>query len=381
MNSIDILRELVRFPTVSRTSNLELIDFVRDFLESRGADVRTVGREKDRVNLWVTIGPQNKPGIVLSGHSDVVPVEGQAWTKSPFDLTELDGRLYGRGTADMKGFLACALACAAAATERKLATPLHLAISYDEEIGCVGVRPLIEDLRQLPIRPFLCWIGEPTSMQIATGHKGKVALKATCIGREAHSALAPSGLNALHIATDFISALRQLQTELTEGSQFDDAYDVPYSTVHVGVLSGGNVVNIVPALAVLDFEIRNIAADDPNDIINTIRARADEIVAPLRTSFPEADIVIEVQNAYPGLDTRSEAAIEFMTDLTGANSSHTKVAFGTEGGLFSKELSIPTIICGPGSMEQGHKPDEFVTKHQMDQCDEMLRRLLNRISS
>ena len=377
--SRQILRDLIAFPTLSRTSNMALVEYVRSLLEPLGARITTATSEHDRQNLWITIGPQGVPGVVLSGHSDVVPVAGQAWSRDPFTLHEAEGRLYGRGTADMKGFLACALRCAIVATARPLVTPLHLAISYDEEIGCVGVRSMIDLLQGLPVRPLLCWIGEPTALRLALGHKGKAAYRATCIGREAHSALAPTGLSAIHIAADFIHALRNLQTELSERPHLDRDYDVPYSTVHVGTIQGGTSLNIVPKTCVLDFEIRNIAQDDLGEIEADIRDRAAAITTRLRTWFPEADIVIEAVNAYPGLNTRHAGALDFMQGLTGSNQSAIKVAFGTEGGLFNQKLGVPAVICGPGSMDQGHKPDEFVTVEQIDRCDRLLNRLLDRL--
>jgi acetylornithine deacetylase len=379
MQSADIFERLVSFPTVSRTSNLALVDYVRQLLEPLGARVRLVSDEADRTNLWVSVGPAEVPGVVLSGHSDVVPVEGQAWSRDPFTLARDGNRLFGRGTADMKGFLACAISCAMGATQRKLAAPLHLSISFDEEIGCLGVRSLLADLAQQPVRPALCWIGEPTSLRLAVGHKGKMAFRAVCTGREAHSALAPSGLNAIHIATDFIAALRQLQCALSAGTVRDDDYEVPYSTVHVGTIHGGHALNIVPASCSLDFEVRNIAEQDIHEIDRAIRDLAVQIVSPLRERFPEAAISIETMNAYPGLNTSHEGALRFMTKLTGTNQGSLKVAFGTEGGLFSERLAIPTVICGPGSMEQGHKPDEFIDVAQLEACDVLLTRLLDQL--
>lgn len=379
MLSSEILKDLIAFPTVSRSSNLELLAYVERLLAPCGAATKRVTTERDRANLWITIGPADAPGVVLSGHSDVVPVSGQPWSCDPFTLIEKDGLLYGRGTADMKGFLACALACAVKAGERRLAAPLHLAISYDEEIGCVGVRSLLDDLRDLRFPPALCWIGEPTSMRLATGHKGKVALRAHCTGRAAHSAFPTSGLNAIHLATDFISSLRELQIDMADRIHQDPDYDIPYSTVHVGLIAGGEALNIVPSRCTIDFEVRNIAEDNIDACIDDIRDRAAAIVRPLRTWYPEADVMLEVVNAYPGLNTRHEAALRFMSSLTGSNDATTKLAFGTEGGLFSERLGIPTVICGPGSMDQGHKADEYVAKEQLEQCDAMLGRLLERL--
>lgn len=376
--SHEILAQLVAFPTISRSSNRELTAYVRRLLEPLGARIQSITAQEDRENLWISIGPEDVPGIVLSGHSDVVPVAGQDWSRDPFSLEQADGCLYGRGTADMKGFLASALRCAMLAASRPLVTPLHLAISYDEEIGCVGVRPMLEVLQALPLRPLLCWIGEPTSMCLAVGHKGKAAYRARFIGRPAHSALAPHGLNAIHIASDFIQALKKLQVDLSEQVTLDHDYDIPYSTVHVGTIAGGEALNIVPGHCELEFEIRNIGHDDPNVIEGEIRLLADGMVKALRTWYPEADIVIERMNAYPGLDTRHPAALEFMRRLTGRNRPM-KVAFGTEGGLFSETLGVPAIICGPGSMDQGHKADEFVSVEQLHACDTLLSRLLDQL--
>ncbi|AEG49540.1 acetylornithine deacetylase (ArgE) [Sphingobium chlorophenolicum L-1] len=379
MLSSEILKDLIAFPTVSRSSNLQLLSYVEDLLAPCGAAIRRVTTESDRANLWITIGPADVPGVLLSGHSDVVPVSGQPWSHDPFTLVEEEGLLYGRGTADMKGFLACALACAIKASQRRLATPLHIAISYDEEIGCVGVRSLLGMLENEPVRPALCWIGEPTSMRLATGHKGKVALRALCTGRAAHSALAPNGLNAIHLATDFIASLRELQNDIAERMNQDPDYDIPYSTVHVGLIAGGEALNIVPSGCTIDFEVRNIAEDSSDAIVDEIRGVAAAIVQPLRTWYPEADIAIEIVNAYPGLNTRHEGAIQFMSSLSGTNDAGTKVPFGTEGGLFSETLGIPAVLCGPGSMDQGHKANEFVAREQIELCDAMLDRLLDRL--
>lgn len=380
MDSIDILRKLIAFATVSRDSNLALIDFARQLLSQHGIECRLVPSEDGRkANLFASIGPAERPGIMLSGHTDVVPVDGQNWTMPPFELTERDGRLHGRGAADMKGFIACALAALVDAAARKLDTPLHLALSYDEEIGCIGVRRLIDMLDTVSPRPALCIVGEPTNMEIATGHKGKTAARAHCTGREGHSALAPLALNAIHLASDFVGALRAEQRRLEAEGARDGGYDIPYSTVHVGRIEGGVALNIVPNACHLDFEIRNVAADDPATIMERLHLAADAIAGEASAIAPEAAIDIEVTNTYPGLDTPpSGAAVAFVKSLTGANGTM-KVAFGTEGGLFDQRLGIPTVVCGPGSMAQGHKPDEFVTIEQMRRCDRMLETLLDRL--
>jgi acetylornithine deacetylase len=355
---------------------------VRDLLAGAGVEAVLIPDAAGaKANLFATIGPQALPGVMLSGHTDVVPVEGQAWTRPPFTLTEADGRFFGRGVTDMKGFVACALAMALRAAARPLRTPLHLALSYDEEVGCLGVRSLIAMLEDAPFRPVFCIVGEPTGMQVATGHKGKIALRATCTGREGHSALAPMALNALHLGADFLNRVRALQAEVAESGLRDGDYDVPYTTLHVGKMNGGVQVNIVPNTCVLDFEIRNLAEDDPQVLIDRLRAEADAIAAPLRAEFPEAEIRVERLWDYPGLGTPTTApVVNFVKGLTGANGTM-KVAFGTEGGLFSTRLGIPTVICGPGSMAQGHKPDEWVSVEQIVRCEAMLAALLDRLEA
>ncbi len=382
MNSVDILERLVAFPTVSRQPNRELIDFVRALLADHGIECLLVPDESGtRSNLYATVGPADRPGVMLSGHTDVVPVEGQDWTLDPFRLTRKEGRLYGRGTADMKGFVACALAAAAAASRRELKAPLHLALSYDEEIGCVGVRRLIALLEAAPQRPAFCIVGEPTAMAVATGHKGKTALRATCIGREGHSALAPLAVNAVYLASDLIAAIRAMQTRLAESGAGDDDYDIPYTTLHVGTIQGGVALNIVPNRCELEFEIRNLAEDDPQEFLQALGQAADAIAEKARAVAPEASISIETVNAYPGLSTPPDAeVVRFVKSLTGANRT-IKVAFGTEAGLFSERLGLQAVVCGPGSMAQGHMPDEYVTLDQMARCDAMLAGLLDRLEA
>jgi acetylornithine deacetylase len=382
VNSIEILEKLVGFPTVSRDSNLDLIGYMASLLETHGVGSQLVHSADGRkANLFATIGPSGVPGVMLSGHTDVVPVDGQDWTVPPFAMTERAGKLYGRGTADMKGFVACALAAALRASTMDLKAPLHLALSHDEEIGCVGVRSLIETLRAASCKPLLCIVGEPTGMQVATGHKGKVAAHAICRGREGHSALAPLALNAIHLGCDFVSVLREEQERLARDGVRDSDYDIPYTTVHVGKMKAGLALNIVPKLCELDFEIRNIAADDGDAILDRLRGRAAHIVSAASAISPEAAIDIEVFNTYPGLDTPAKSeAVAFVKSLTGADAT-IKVAFGTEGGLFSRDLATPTVVCGPGSMAQGHKPDEFISVDQMRRCDEALAKLLERLAA
>jgi acetylornithine deacetylase len=380
MQMRDILSRLISFDTVSANPNMDLMVYVQGLLTDAGVTVALIpNAEGTKANLYATVGPDG-PGVMLSGHTDVVPVTGQAWTKPPFTATAADGRVYGRGAADMKGFVACAIAAMLDAAMRPLRTPLHLALSYDEEIGCMGVRSLIDMLAGAPVRPKMCIVGEPTGMQVATGHKGKVALRATCVGREGHSALAPMALNALHLAADFILALRAIQADVALHGVQDGDYDVPYATLHAGKMQGGVQVNIVPNAATVDWEIRAPAGEDIAALIARMQAAADAIVAPLRGAFPEAAIRIERLWDYPGLGTPTDAGVvRFVQSLTGANGT-IKVAFGTEGGLFDARLGIPTVICGPGSMAQGHKPDEWVSLDQLARCEAMLAALIGQLA-
>lgn len=382
MKTRDILDRLIAFETVSSQPNIDLMNWVRDLLAGAGiASTLIPDASGGKANLYATIGPADRPGVMLSGHTDVVPVTGQTWSHPPFRLTEAGGRYYGRGTTDMKGFVACALEAALAATRRPLVTPLHLALSYDEELGCLGVPSLIEMLAAAPFRPLMCVVGEPTGMQVATGHKGKIALRATCTGREGHSALAPMALNALHLGADFLGAIRALQVEVAAHGIRDGDYDVPYTTLHVGKMNGGVQVNIVPNSCVLDFEIRNLAEDDPQTLIARLEVAADAIAGEYRAEFPEAEIKVERLWDYPGLGTSTTASVvQFVKGLTDANGTM-KVAFGTEGGLFSTRLGIPTVICGPGSMSQGHKPDEWVSLEQIGRCETMLGALTRRLEA
>jgi acetylornithine deacetylase len=380
--SRSILADLISHRTVTRQTNLALIEHVQALLAAHGiASTLVFDETGSKANLFASTGPAEVPGVVLSGHTDVVPVDGQAWTLDPFTLTQRDGRLYGRGSADMKGFIACAVHALVEASTMHLKRPLQLALSYDEEIGCVGVRRLLDLLEVAPVRPYLCIVGEPTLMRLATGHKGKTALHATCHGREGHSAQAPLTVNALHLGCDLVNELRLLQASISRQGARDEAYDVPYTTLHVGKFNGGVALNIVPNRCEIDFEIRNIANDDPNALVEVLKSAASRITAQAQTVVPEARVEIVEINSYPGLDTsRTEDAVDFVRSFHPDNEV-LKLAFGTEGGLFSARLGVPVVVCGPGSITQAHKPDEFVEAAQLDQCDVFLAKLLGQLQA
>ncbi|QPO20397.1 acetylornithine deacetylase [Pseudomonas sp. Y39-6] len=371
-----LLQTLVGFDTTSRESNLQLIAFVRDYLASHGVASELIYNEaRTKANLFASIGPVEVPGIVLSGHTDVVPVDGQPWSVPPFELTERDGRLFGRGTADMKGYIACVLALVPALVAATLRRPVHIALSYDEEVGCLGVRSLLSVLAQRPVKPMLCIIGEPTELKPVLGHKGKLAMRCDVHGAACHSAYAPHGVNAIEHAAELIGELGRIGQRLRDKQ--DARFDPPFSTVQTGVIGGGKALNIVPADCRFDFEVRALPGQAPQAVADELRAYAEQQVLPrMQAVSAQSAIRFTELSAYPGLmtDQQSEAA-ELIAAFCGSRAFGT-VAFGTEGGLFDA-VGIPTVVCGPGSMDQGHKPDEFVSVAQLAQCDQMLHSMLN----
>ncbi|MCY1493524.1 Acetylornithine deacetylase [compost metagenome] len=371
-----ILADLIAFDTTSRESNLALIDYVRAYLAGLGiASELLFSAERSKANLYARLGPAGPGGVMLSGHSDVVPVDGQAWSVPPFQLTERDGKLYGRGTADMKGFIACVLASLPRFLAQPLRLPLHLAISYDEEVGCLGVRSLVAALAGRVDKPAICLIGEPTELKPVLGHKGKLAMRCEVHGAACHSAYAPQGVNAIEYAARLIGKLGELGRQLAAPERHDARFDPPYSTVQTGLIAGGRALNIVPADCRFDFEVRALPADDPQQLAAALRDYAErELLPQMRAVHGDSAIRFSELSAYPGLatDPHSQAA-ELLALLSGSRDFAT-VAFGTEGGLFD-QAGIATVVCGPGSMEQGHKPDEYLTLAQLDACDALLGRL------
>ena len=377
-----LLERLIGFATVSRDSNLEMIDFIRGYLDELGVESELFyNTERTKANLFATIGPREGGGIVLSGHTDVVPVEGQAWTVDPFRLTERDGRLYGRGAADMKGYIASVLAAVPGLRERELKLPVHLAFSYDEEVGCLGVRPMLAELARRAHKPALCLIGEPTELKPVLGHKGKLAMRCQVKGAPCHSAYAPYGVNAIQYAARLIGRLEEIGEQLAQPEHHDERFDPPFSTVQTGVINGGRALNIVPAECEFDFEVRALPGFDANRVADELQIYAEaELLPKMRAVKSDTDIRFQSLSAYPGLATSPDSEAARLLALLSGSTEYGTVAFGTEGGLFD-EAGIPTVVCGPGSMDQGHKPDEFVTVAQLRECDAMLARLVEYVSA
>lgn len=375
-NSLAILHRLISFDTVSHRSNLSLINYVEDYLRARNFRLHKIEDSKqDKAALYAEIGPQTEGGILLSAHSDVVPVADQEWSKPPFQLTRVGERLYGRGTTDMKGFLSEIMALADRAHGMTLRAPLKLLISYDEEIGCLGMRHIQNHLPPILGNPELAIVGEPTEMQVAIGHKGKRAYHVDVTGQSGHSALAPNFVSALHIAVDFVKELRAMQTEISQFGHRDEHYAIPYSTIHVGTLNSGSALNIVPDKAELKIEMRHVAEDDPNSIEN----RFQEIAEILMQPYPNfAKIQLHCEASYPGLAIPiHDPAVALTQKWSGEKTC--KVTFGTEAGFLS-ELGVPTVVCGPGSMtDQGHKPDESISMEELLKCSRMLEHALQHL--
>ncbi|BCT33972.1 acetylornithine deacetylase [Pseudomonas sp. BNK-6] len=375
-SSRELLARLVGFATVSRDSNLELIGFIRDYLAGHGVDSELIyNPQRTKANLFASIGPSDRSGVVLSGHTDVVPVDGQAWSVEPFVLSEREGRLYGRGTADMKGFIASVLAAVPGLVRRELRIPIHLAFSYDEEVGCLGVRPMLERLQQRRHKPLLCLIGEPTELRPVLGHKGKLAMRCQVRGAACHSAYAPYGVNAIEYAARLIGKLGEIGGRLARPEHHDPRFDPPFSTVQTGTIKGGRALNIVPADCEFDFEVRTLPEFDAQAVVDELQRYAqDQLLPQMQAVQADTGIALQPLSAYPGLATAADSeAAELLALLSGSRAFGT-VAFGTEGGLFH-QAGIPTVVCGPGSMDQGHKPDEFISLEQLHACDAMLRRL------
>ena len=384
MESLTLLNTLIGFDTTSRLSNLQLIRFVKNYLAGYGISSHIVENEDgSKANLYATIGPTDRPGVMLAGHTDVVPVDGQTWLSDPFALDVRDERAYGRGTADMKGFIACVLAQVPQLAQSQLHTPVHLAFTYDEEIGCIGVRRLLEVLGGLPVLPAMGIIGEPTQMKLVAAHKGKTAWRVTARGHEGHSSNPTAGVNAVEYAAELVSFIRSLARQRRQHGPFDPLYEVPYSTLHVGTMQGGTALNIIPAHCQFDFEIRHLPEEPPQTLLDAIRQHALEVLQPeMQAVDADCGFSFNEKTSYPGLLTPPDAqVVRFVQNLLNDHTPPRKIAFGTEGGLFAERCGIPTVVCGPGDIAQAHQPDEWLALTQLAACDGFLSRLTQQLSS
>ncbi len=371
----ELLARLVRFDTTSHKSNLPLVRFVEDYLAQHGIASNLVpSTDGAKASLYATIGPAGVPGVALSGHTDVVPVEGQSWTSDPFMLSERDGRFYGRGSADMKGFLACVLAAVPDLLKRKLAVPVHIAFSYDEEVGCIGVRPLIAEIQRRFVRPRLVIVGEPTSMSVVDSHKGPVRWHVDVKGRAAHSSMAPLGVNAISVAAKLLAELARIEEELKTAPR-DDRFDPPYATLQVTRIDGGTATNIVPVSCRLDFDVRALPGVDVAAIDRRIRSFAErECLPEMRRVAPEAGVDIAITNEVPPFAAGADSeAVALALHLAGRNETHA-VSYATEAGLFQAAGS-PAVVIGPGDIAQAHAADEWIAKDQLEKCTGFLTRL------
>ena len=377
----DLLAKLISFDTTSRNSNLELISWVEDQLVPLGFECRRIeNSEGDKSNLWSRIGPDVPGGLVMSGHSDVVPVDGQPWETDPFDMTEIDGRLFGRGTCDMKGFLALCLAFAPKFAALDLKKPIHFAFSYDEEVGCQGAPLMIDDMVRRGARPDAVWVGEPTLWQVVSGHKGIVLTKVVVTGREAHSSLPHLGVSANGEAVDLMALLREIERDLAANADPDSPFDPPYPTLSIGELNGGTATNILARECEFHFDLRCPPGYDPDEILAPFLEAAEKKDAALKERFPECGVEVTKYTDVPGLAPgENNAAESLVRALTGDNALRA-VAYATEAGQFH-QAGMPAVVCGPGSIDQAHKPNEFVAKAQLAEGVKVFEDLIAHLQS
>ncbi|MDW4550800.1 acetylornithine deacetylase [Defluviimonas sp. D31] len=377
-----LLRQLIAYPTVSPDSNLELIEFLAERLEAVGARV-DIHRDAtgSKANLFATLGPDVDGGILLSGHSDVVPVTDQNWSTDPFEMVERDGKLYGRGTCDMKGFIAAAVAMAPFYAERVKDRPIHFAFTHDEETGCLGAQALAQILRAQGTRPGVAIIGEPTSMRIIEGHKGCYEYSTHFTGLEGHGSGPDRGVNAVEYAVRYVARLLELKDQLKARAPKDSRFEPPWTTINTGALVGGVAHNVIPGKARIDWEMRPVQNGDADFVKADLHAFCTHTLLPaMRAVSPDADIVTEVMGEVDGLIPADEnEAKDILMELTGANGADT-VPFGTEAGIF-QSLGMSAVVCGPGSIEQAHKPDEYLALDQLAECLVMLERLGGKLAA
>jgi len=380
MDSIPILRELIAFPTVSTDSNIQMIDHLAERLEHVGARVEVmVDPTGAKANLFASLGPEVDGGILLSGHTDVVPVADQMWNSDPFEMTEFDGRLYGRGTCDMKGFIAACIAMAPQFAQAIGDRPLHFAFTHDEETGCIGAQHLVSALKARGLTPAVAIIGEPTDMKIIEGHKGCHEYTTHFTGLEGHGSAPDRGVNAAEYATRYVTRLMGLRPALRGRAPTPARFDPPETTINIGGIHGGVAHNVIVGRAHVDWEMRPVQAGDADFIKSDLYDYCEDVLLPqMRAVAPQADIRTEVVGEVVGLEPMDKnAARDLVAELTGGNGAET-VPFGTEAGLF-QSMGMDVVVCGPGSIDQAHKPDEFLELSQLKLCEDMLTRLVTRL--
>ncbi|WP_254073538.1 acetylornithine deacetylase [Acidisphaera sp. S103] len=380
MTTAELLERLVAFDTTSRNSNLKLISFIREYLDGLGVAYRvSTDAAGQKANIHAIIGPQTAGGLALSGHVDTVPVDGQAWTGDPFALRRRDGKLFARGSCDMKGFVAACLSAVPDFQARELVRPLHLFISYDEEVGCGGAKRLIQDLAESGLRPDLCVVGEPSSMKPILAHKGKLNLNVTVRGLPGHSSEPAKGVNAVQAAGEAIAWVAREARRLAAEGPFEDGFDPAYTTIHVGTVEGGTILNIIPERAAFTMEWRPIPGDSPYRHLDRMKAQIAETIEPaMKAVHPDCGFTYEIGLEMPGMALPADHALATeVKHVVGSNSAG-KVAYGTEGGFY-ENAGIPTIICGPGDIAQAHQPDEWIAESELEACDKFIRRLADRL--
>jgi len=380
LTTIELLDRLVSFDTTSRNSNLPLMEFVRAYLDAHGVPYRvSLDETGQKANIHAIIGPQAAGGVAFSGHVDTVPVDGQAWSSDPFTLRRDNGLLYARGSCDMKGFVASCLSAVPDFLARKPVRPLHLFISYDEEVGCWGAQRLIRDLDESGLKPGLCVVGEPSGMKPILAHKGKLNLKVSVRGKPGHSSEPAKGVNAIQAAAEAVAWVAAEARRFPVEGPFEDGFDPPHTTIHVGTMQGGTILNIIPEHAEFIMEWRQIPGDDPLRHVERLKAFVAANIEPaMKAVDPATGFSYEIMVEMPGMSLAGDHELtSVVKQLTGSNSTG-KVSYGTEGGFY-QEAGIPTIICGPGHIAQAHQPDEYVAVSELDACDAFIRRIVDRL--
>ncbi len=373
----ELIDKLISFDTTSRISNMDLIRFVQDYLQGWGVESLVLpNADGSKANLYATIGPDQAGGIVLSGHTDVVPVDGQDWSSDPFTVVERDGLLFGRGTSDMKAFIAIGLAKVPDLVARKLSTPIHFALSYDEEVGCLGVRPMVEHIKQhLPI-PAVVIVGEPTDMTVVNAHKSGHRFRTEVTGLEGHSSLPQRGVNSIMIAGELLGEVNRIAEDMKAQARIDHRFDPPYTSIHVGLIQGGTALNIIPLKCAFDWEARGLPGFEPSEVVDRMSAFAEtHLIGEMHAVSPNTGITTRHTDEIPALVPQDGSPAETLVMALARQNETFTVSYQTEAGYF-QGIDIPTVICGPGSITQAHKPDEYISLEQVESCSQFMDRLV-----